>query len=104
KRSIEVAWQATPGDCITLNYDGSVLGPRGRAAFGGLLQDKNDNCLLAYTMNLGVSSITRAEIRGALVRLAWRSGYGRVEIQLDPMVVVVIFTDASSTISHHHAL
>ncbi|CAN1193334.1 hypothetical protein LINPERHAP2_LOCUS41988 [Linum perenne] len=52
-------------------------------------------------MNLGVSSITRAEIRGALVRLAWRSGYGRVEIQLDS---TAILTDASSTISHHHAL
>ncbi|CAN1150427.1 hypothetical protein LINPERHAP2_LOCUS17558 [Linum perenne] len=35
-------------------------------------------------MNLGICSITRAEIRGALeeIHQAWRAGYHKVEIQL----------------------
>ncbi|CAN1732093.1 Putative ribonuclease H protein At1g65750 [Linum perenne] len=65
-RRIEVSWQAGPHDWVTLNSDGSVLGVRGSSAAGGLITDSSGNCLHAFTINMGVCSITRAEIRGAI--------------------------------------
>ncbi|CAN1800110.1 hypothetical protein LINPERHAP1_LOCUS22402 [Linum perenne] len=38
-RMVDVAWQAGPCDWITLNSDGSVLGPRGNVAVGRLLRE-----------------------------------------------------------------
>ncbi|CAN1148225.1 Putative ribonuclease H protein At1g65750 [Linum perenne] len=106
KRRAEIAWVAGPAGWITLNSDGSVQGQKGKAAAGGLLRDNNGNCVLAYTMNLGTCSITRAEIRGALdgIRRAWDSGYRRLEIQIDSQAVVALLSETSSRITHSHAL
>ncbi|CAN1774320.1 Putative ribonuclease H protein At1g65750 [Linum perenne] len=49
KRMIEVCWQAGPQDWVTLNTDGSVRGPQGRAAAGGIFRASSGNCLHAYT-------------------------------------------------------
>ncbi|CAN1279046.1 Putative ribonuclease H protein At1g65750, partial [Linum perenne] len=65
-RLIHVKWQAGPEGWITVNSDGSILGPRGQAATGGVLRQSNGRAICAYAVNLGVCSITRAEIRGAL--------------------------------------
>ncbi|CAN1756622.1 Putative ribonuclease H protein At1g65750 [Linum perenne] len=91
---------------MTLNSDGSVLGTRGSSAAGGLLRNAQGQCLLAYTINLGVCSITRAEIRGAIegVRRAWLAGYRKLEIQLDSTAAVVILLNKELTSSHQYAL
>ncbi|CAN1152968.1 Putative ribonuclease H protein At1g65750 [Linum perenne] len=45
-------------------------------------------------MNLGTSSITRAEIRGAItgLELAWDFGYMQIDLQIDSQVAVAILT------------
>ncbi|CAN1127950.1 Putative ribonuclease H protein At1g65750 [Linum perenne] len=65
-----------------VNSDGSVLGARGKAAAGGILRDCEGKCIQAYAINLGVCSITRDEIRGALegIRRAWAEGFRKVEV------------------------
>ncbi|CAN1166059.1 Putative ribonuclease H protein At1g65750 [Linum perenne] len=106
KRRAEISWVAGPAGWITLNSDGSVQGQQGKAAAGGLLRDNNGTCVLAYTMNLGTCSITRAEIRGALegIRRAWDAGYRRLEVQIDSQAVVALLSVTSSRITHSHAL
>ncbi|CAN1146372.1 Putative ribonuclease H protein At1g65750 [Linum perenne] len=70
---VELAWDPGPTGWMVLNTDGSVSSDRRRATAGGLLRDAEGRCTLAYTMNLGYCSITRAEMRGALrgLKLAW---------------------------------
>ncbi|CAN1169620.1 Putative ribonuclease H protein At1g65750 [Linum perenne] len=99
-----IAWQAGGPGWVTLNSDGSVV--QGRAAAGGILRDNEGRGLLAYSTNLGICSITRAELRGALegIKQAWDAGYRRVEIQTDSMAAMAILTDNSARISHTHAL
>ncbi|CAN1179460.1 Putative ribonuclease H protein At1g65750, partial [Linum perenne] len=106
QRRIEVSWQAGPHDWVTLNTDGSVRGPQGRAAAGGLFHDASGNCLHAYTVNLGICSITRAEICGALegIRRAWEAGYRRIEVQMDSKAAVAILLNSESGSSHQYTL
>ncbi|CAN1845776.1 Putative ribonuclease H protein At1g65750 [Linum perenne] len=105
-RQIQVTWQAGQEGWVTVNSDGSVLGPRGRASAGGILRQANGQGICAYAINLGVCSITRAEIRGALegIKQAWNAGYRRVEVQLDSQAAIAILLDKSVTVSHQHAL
>ncbi|CAN1170712.1 Putative ribonuclease H protein At1g65750 [Linum perenne] len=79
---------------------------RGKAAASGILRDSNGKGLLAYTMNLGICSITKAEIRGALegIKRAWEAGYRKVEIQLDSQAAIAILNDKKAVISHSHGL
>ncbi|CAN1149848.1 hypothetical protein LINPERPRIM_LOCUS18529, partial [Linum perenne] len=52
---------------ITLRLIGSVDYRAGKATTGGLTSGRaNGRCLLAYFMNLGACSITRAEMRGVI--------------------------------------
>ncbi|CAN1188297.1 Putative ribonuclease H protein At1g65750 [Linum perenne] len=88
----------------TESLDGSVV--QRRAAAGGIVRDNEGRGLLAYSMNLGICSITRAELRGALegIKRAWEAGYQRVEIQSDSKAAIDILIDNSAVISHSHAM
>ncbi|CAN1215609.1 Putative ribonuclease H protein At1g65750 [Linum perenne] len=79
---------------------------RGKAAAGGLIRDSEGRCLDAYTVNLGICSITRAEIRGAIegIRRAWRAGYRRLEVQLDSSAAVAILLNQETSLAHQYAL
>ncbi|CAN1748538.1 Putative ribonuclease H protein At1g65750 [Linum perenne] len=105
-RQIEVSWKMGPPEWYTLNSDGSVQGARGKAAAGGLIRDSEGRCLDAYTVNLGICSITRAEIRGAIegIRRAWRAGYRRLEVQLDSSAAVAILLNQETSLAHQYAL
>ncbi|CAN1850138.1 Putative ribonuclease H protein At1g65750, partial [Linum perenne] len=106
KRQIQVSWQAGELGWITVNSDGSVRGNRGKAAAGGLLRDREGNCLRAYAVNLGACSITRAEIRGAIegIRCAWTEGYRKVEVQMDSQTAIAILLDRRPSIDHNTPL
>ncbi|CAN1243153.1 Putative ribonuclease H protein At1g65750, partial [Linum perenne] len=106
EQQIQVAWLAGPQGWLTVNSDGSVLGNRGKAAAGGLLRDEDGKCIQAFAINLGVCSITRTEIRGALegIRLAWTMGYRNVEIQMDSLAAIAILLDKNPMINHQHAI
>ncbi|CAN1149143.1 hypothetical protein LINPERPRIM_LOCUS38471 [Linum perenne] len=57
-------------------------------------------------MNLGVFSITRAEIRGAQegIRCSWMAGFQKIEVQLDSQPAVAILMNEDFAISHSHVL
>ncbi|CAN1146313.1 Putative ribonuclease H protein At1g65750 [Linum perenne] len=106
-----LCWESKVGDALQfetsfLEANGSVRGDRGKAAAGGLLRDREANCLRAYAVNLGACSITRAEIRGALegIRCAWTEGYRKVEVQMDSQTAIVILLDRRPSIDHQHTL
>ncbi|CAN1135060.1 Putative ribonuclease H protein At1g65750 [Linum perenne] len=102
KRQIQIAWEPGPMGFIIVNSDGSVLGNHGKAAAGGLLRDREGNCIDAYAINLGVCSIRRAEIRGALegIRRAWSGGFRNVVVQLDSQAAIAILSDSNPKIDH----
>ncbi|CAN1173372.1 Putative ribonuclease H protein At1g65750 [Linum perenne] len=105
-RQIEVSWKMGPPEWITLNSDGSVQGARGKAAAGGLIWDSEGKCLDAYTVNLGICSITRAEIRAAIegIRRAWQAGHRKLEVQLDSSAAVAILLNQETSLSHQYGL
>ncbi|CAN1331264.1 Putative ribonuclease H protein At1g65750 [Linum perenne] len=90
---------------MTLNSDGSVDRARGKVTAGGLIRNAEGRCLLAYTMNLGTCSITRAEIRGAIEGLhrAWEAGFRNVVLQLDSRSVLSLFVNGDEG-RHQHVL
>ncbi|CAN1792527.1 Putative ribonuclease H protein At1g65750 [Linum perenne] len=90
KRWENIAWEPGPADWVTINTDGSCLASIRKASAGGIIRRADGRGLVAFTMNLGACTVTRAEIRGAIggLELAWDYGFRRVELQLDSKVVV----------------
>ncbi|CAN1179214.1 Putative ribonuclease H protein At1g65750 [Linum perenne] len=105
-RSLEqIAWDPGPGDLITVNTDGSVLHQPNRAAAGGIVRSSDGRALGAFVANLGSCSITRAELRGAILglELAWSLNYREVELQLDSRAVVALLSQTDNP-THQHGL
>ncbi|CAN1132984.1 Putative ribonuclease H protein At1g65750 [Linum perenne] len=100
-----ISWDPGPSDWVTLNSDGAVKTTSGKASAGGVLRDDRGRILKAYTINLGVCSITRAELRGAItgLELAWKSGFRRILLQMDSTAAISLF-EASEPAVHQHAL
>ncbi|CAN1777535.1 Putative ribonuclease H protein At1g65750 [Linum perenne] len=100
-----ISWDSGPSDWVTLNSDGAVKTTSGKASAGGVLRDDRGRILKAYTINLGVCSITRAELRGAItgLELAWKSGFRRILLQMDSTAAISLF-EASEPAVHQHAL
>ncbi|CAN1840954.1 Putative ribonuclease H protein At1g65750 [Linum perenne] len=100
-----IAW--VPGDegFVNLNTDGSVRTNSGKAAAGGLIRNSQGNWSTAFTVNLGVCSITRAEIRGVIegLRLAWSAGHRKILVQTDSRTALALLTDPGE-VTHNHSL
>ncbi|CAN1789663.1 Putative ribonuclease H protein At1g65750 [Linum perenne] len=96
-----VAWEPGPVDMVIINTDGSYSPGRNRAAAGGIIRNYEGRGLVAFTMNLGHCSITRAEIRGAItgLELAWDYGFRNVELQLDSQAAISLLS--SSAVPDH---
>ncbi|CAI0398918.1 unnamed protein product [Linum tenue] len=58
---------------MSINTDGSVKQPGSLAAAGGLIRDWTGRCVDAFVENLGICTITRAEIKAA-IRGRWLGG------------------------------
>ncbi|CAN1745190.1 Putative ribonuclease H protein At1g65750 [Linum perenne] len=102
---LDVRWEPGPDGWIVLNSDGSVHQQTGRAAAGGLIRDSGGRCLLAYSMNLGSCSITRAEIRGAIEGLirAWDAGFRKVVLRMDSRAAISILTSTDAS-AHQYTM
>ncbi|CAN1229003.1 Putative ribonuclease H protein At1g65750, partial [Linum grandiflorum] len=76
----------------------------GKAAAGGLFRDSDGRCLAAYSMNLGICSITIAELRAVVTELqiAWERGYRRVQVQLDSRAAIQLLL-GDSELTHQHS-
>ncbi|CAN1130093.1 Putative ribonuclease H protein At1g65750, partial [Linum perenne] len=100
-----VAWDPGPLGWITLNSDGAVDRGTKKASTRGILRSSDGMCLLAYTMNLGYCSITRAEMRGAIegLKRAWEAGFRRIILQMDSMAAISLLFNGDE-IRHQHRM
>ncbi|CAN1152639.1 Putative ribonuclease H protein At1g65750 [Linum perenne] len=100
-----IAWE--PGDegWSIINTDGYVLSSPHKAAAGGLIRNSFGHCSLAFTVNLGACSITRAEIRGVIegLKLAWDAGHRKVIIQTDSKAALILLS-AEADAAHHPSM
>ncbi|CAN1184990.1 Putative ribonuclease H protein At1g65750 [Linum perenne] len=105
RSTVNVAWIPPPKGWVSINSDGSVDRTRNRATAGGILRDYNGRGILAYTMNLGSCSITRAELRGAIegLRRTWDAGYMKVLVQIDSLSTISLISGAAG-LDHQHAM
>ncbi|CAN1162576.1 Putative ribonuclease H protein At1g65750 [Linum perenne] len=89
----------------TINTDGSVLRNPTRAAAGGIVRRDDGRSLGAFVANLGSCSVTRAELRGAVLGLemAWALDCRRVELQLDSRAPVALLS-RDGIQDHQHTL
>ncbi|CAN1301574.1 Putative ribonuclease H protein At1g65750 [Linum perenne] len=103
RRWSQVAWEPGPDDWVTINTDGSVLN-QNRAAAGGIIRSHDGHGLVAFSMNLGWCTVTRAELRGAItgLELAWSYGFRKIILQLDSRTAVAILTNRDEP-SHQFA-
>ncbi|CAN1829647.1 Putative ribonuclease H protein At1g65750 [Linum perenne] len=101
----DVRWEPGPEGWMVLNSDGSVNQQTGRAAAGGVVRDSEGRCLLAYSMNLGCCSITRAEIRGAIEGLVrvWDAGFRKVVLRMDSRAAISILTSSDDS-AHQYTM
>ncbi|CAN1796987.1 Putative ribonuclease H protein At1g65750 [Linum perenne] len=105
RRTEVISWTPGPSGWLVLNTDGSVDHRTGKAVAGGLVRDAEGRCLLAFTMNIGICSITRAEMRGAIEGLhrAWDAGFRRVLLRMDSRVAMSLLAEGD-TVNNHHAM
>ncbi|CAN0912818.1 Putative ribonuclease H protein At1g65750 [Linum grandiflorum] len=103
RTEVSVCWSPEPGEWFTLNSDGSV-DANGRAAAGGVIRNEHGDISIAFAMNLGKCSITRAELRGILegMKLAWSKGIRKLAIQTDSLCALQLLHTLES-MDHQHA-
>ncbi|CAN1191881.1 Putative ribonuclease H protein At1g65750, partial [Linum perenne] len=99
-----IAWEPGPSNWMTLNSDGSVIQPSGKAAAGGLIRNEAGHCVAAYTMNIGICSVIRAELRGVIYGLnkAWELGYRKILVYMDSEAAINLLQGDEHP-NHHHA-
>ncbi|CAN1777551.1 Putative ribonuclease H protein At1g65750 [Linum perenne] len=100
----DIAWEPGPPEWVVLNTDRSVLPQSESAAAGGLIRNEVGFCSSAFAVNLGKCSITRAELRGAIIGLeqAWEAGHQKVAVQTDSQVALDLLWSPSEP-THQHA-
>ena len=83
-----IRWSPTPFPYVTINTDNSSLGNPEKSGAGGVACSANGERLWGFSLHLGVTNNTMAElwgIREALAR-AWAKGHHRVCFQTDSLL------------------
>ncbi|CAN1851753.1 Putative ribonuclease H protein At1g65750 [Linum perenne] len=102
-----ISWTPPPDDSVSINTDGSVLHLEGKAAAGGVLRNSHGSMIGAFSANLGICSIMRAELRAAEIGLhyAWSLGIKKVILQMDSLAAVnAIMGTPADDMRHSHTL
>ncbi|KAJ8767159.1 hypothetical protein K2173_013556 [Erythroxylum novogranatense] len=86
----QVCWQSLAPGWTKLNVNGAVDPLNGAAAAGGVLRSTNGSWLAGFAHNLGICSVTNAELWGLLdgLQIAWSLGINKVEVESDNMSVI----------------
>ncbi|KAL2969486.1 hypothetical protein AAZX31_15G084400 [Glycine max] len=89
KVPIWCTWRCPPNGWVCLNTDGSVFenhrnGSTGSAC-GGLVRDSSGCFLGGFTVNIGITAVTLAELWGVVhgLKLAWDLGCKKVKVDID---------------------
>ena len=83
-----IRWSPAPFPYITINTDSSLIGKLGKSGAGGVARLANGEWLWGFSLLLGVTNNTMAELWGlreALAR-AWAKGHHRVCLQTNSLL------------------
>ncbi|EEF37440.1 conserved hypothetical protein [Ricinus communis] len=94
---VSLCWNPPPPDFFKLNTDGAVHQSCWHEYVGGLIKDTNDKWVACLSMNIGLCSITFAELWGGYqgLMLADSLGITNLMVEVDSMTVVCL-------LSHSH--
>lgn len=83
-----VQWLPAPAPHITINTDGSSQGNLGPSGAGELAQSTSGSWLWGFSLRLGVTNNTMAELWGIrrTLLLAWDKDYKGVTLQIDSLL------------------
>lgn len=91
---IQVDWTHPPTDWFKLNMDGAVKKRPRLAGYGGVLRDHCGRWVAGFGANLGIVSVTEAELWGLYygLQMAWTSGHKRLIVKMDSQVALNLIT------------
>ncbi|CAN1146791.1 Putative ribonuclease H protein At1g65750 [Linum perenne] len=100
----QISWEAAPDPKATLNTDGLVQSNTGESAAGGVIRDSNCRVIDVFAANLGVCSISRAEMTAIIIGMerARSAGIWDLEIQTDSTCAIHLLTEEGNR-DHQHA-
>ena len=100
-----IRWIAPTWPWVKLNTDGAMESS-GRAGAGGLIRDYRGVWQIGYSANLGVCSVTSAELWGLFhgLSIAWLYGFRRVIVEVDSKCVLQLVSPSSPIINEHFSL
>ncbi|CAN1187401.1 Putative ribonuclease H protein At1g65750 [Linum perenne] len=89
-----------------MNTGGSRHNHSGSTAIGGLIWDDQGNFAQAFSANVGICSITRAEMKAVVegLKLAWGTGIRMLEIQCDSGAALSLLLNGAQMTHQHMAL
>ncbi|XP_027151985.1 uncharacterized protein LOC113752040 [Coffea eugenioides] len=92
------AWSRPSGDFLKLNTDGYSKGNPSVSGGGGILRDGGGHLLLAFSCYFGHATSLQAEVPELLfgVKLCVQCGFGRLDVDLDSLVLVHILQGKAS--------
>nr|XP_027102884.1 uncharacterized protein LOC113724156 [Coffea arabica] len=87
-----VRWSRPSAGALKLNTDGCSKGNPGASGGGGILRDGGGSLILAFSCYFGHATSLQAEVCALLfgVQLCIQRGFGRIEVELDSLVLVHI--------------
>ncbi|KAH9699193.1 putative ribonuclease H protein [Citrus sinensis] len=100
-----IRWIAPVWPWVKLNSDGAKKSS-GTAGASGLIRDFRGGWQVGYSANLGVCSVTSAELWGLFhgLSIAWQYGFRKVYVEVDSMCVMKLISNSNPPINEHFTL
>ncbi|KAL9454363.1 hypothetical protein AB3S75_009869 [Citrus x aurantiifolia] len=101
----EIGWQAPSESFFKLNTDGSRL-KNGLASAGGLVRDCSGTWQFGFGMNIGLCSVTSAELWGLFqgLHLAWNRGIRYLVAEVDRQCIFQLISSTRTEPNAHLSL
>ncbi|XLT87235.1 hypothetical protein HN873_008988 [Arachis hypogaea] len=101
-----IGWEAPNWNWTKLNVDGSVNQPGSKGTCGGLIRDWMGRTIAGFSMNIGVCTITMAEIWGMYVgvKLASELGIRKLVVESDSKCAITLTQKMSPEIHGNSSL
>lgn len=95
-----------PSGWVKLNTDGSSRGNPGEATGGGLIRDETGKWLVGFGLNIGICSVTAAELWALYhgLMIAWMEGHRKVAVTVDSSAVVTLVSREPERTNPHAPL
>ncbi|KAL9432672.1 hypothetical protein AB3S75_027656 [Citrus x aurantiifolia] len=90
-------WKPPPENVFKLNTDGACK-KMNMAAAGGLIRDANGHWIAGFCANIGISSVTNAELWGLFygLDLAWKMGIRSLLVKVNSKCITELLADTNN--------